>query len=47
MPALDPRIVRVGIEINGELRVYENLYLTASGSKFSYTLQNECEINFA
>ena len=44
MAAIDLRIVRVGIEINGELRVYENLYVTASGTKFANPLQNECEV---
>jgi hypothetical protein len=47
MANIDQRIVRVGIEINGELRVYENLYVTASGTKFANPLQNECEIKIA
>lgn len=47
MAALDLRIVRVGIEVNGELRTYENLYVTASGTKFANPLQNECEIKIA
>lgn len=47
MPAIDLRIVRIGIEINGELRVYENLYVVASGTKFANPLQNECEVKIA
>lgn len=47
MASIDPRVVKVGIEINGELRVYENLYVTASGTKFANPLQNECEIKIA
>jgi len=47
MGSIDQRIVRVGVEINGELRVYENLYVTASGTKFANPLQNECEIKIA
>lgn len=47
MASIDQRIVRVGIEINGQLRVYENLFVTASGTKFANPLQNECEIQIA
>lgn len=44
---LDPRIIRVSIEINGELRTYEDLWITASGTKFANPLQNECEVRIA
>jgi hypothetical protein len=44
MDKLDPRIVRVGIEINGELKTYDDLAISASGSKFANALQNEAEI---
>lgn len=47
MPSLDQRIVRIGIEVNGELRVYENLWVSASGTKFANPLQNECEVKVA
>lgn len=44
---LDDRIVKVGIEINGELRVYSDLWVSASGTKFANPTQNECEIKVA
>jgi hypothetical protein len=44
MSNLDARIVRVGIEVNGELRMYEGLDVKASGVKYANPLQNECEV---
>ncbi len=44
MDKLDPRMIRVGIEINGQLKTYENLTISASGTKFANALQNEAEI---
>lgn len=44
MDELDPRIVRVGVEINGQLKTYDDLAISASGSKFANALQNEAEI---
>lgn len=44
---LDDRIVRVSIEINGQLKVYEGLYITATGTKYANPLQNEAEISVA
>lgn len=42
---LDPRIVRVGIEVNGVLRVYnEDLKINANGTKFGNENQNEMEV---
>lgn len=41
---LDPRIVRIGIEVNGQIRYYEGLDITASGTKYANPIQNECEI---
>jgi hypothetical protein len=41
---LDPRIVRVGIEVNGRLNWYEGLDIKASGTKFANANQNECQI---
>lgn len=41
---LDPRVVKVGIEINGKLKVYEDLAIEATGTKFANSIQNECEI---
>ncbi len=44
MDKLDLRMIRVGIEINGQLKTYENLTISASGTKFANALQNEAEI---
>jgi hypothetical protein len=41
---LDPRLLRIGIEINGELKSYEGLAMSASGTKYANANQNECEI---
>lgn len=44
---LDPRIITVGIEINGRMKTYTDLWITASGSKFANALQSEAEIKIA
>lgn len=46
MPAteLDPRLLRIGIEIGGQLKLYEGLAMTASGTKYANASQNECEV---
>lgn len=41
---LDPRLLRIGIEIGGQLKLYEDLAMTASGTKFANANQNECEV---
>lgn len=41
---LDPRLLRIGIEIGGQLKLYEGLAMTASGTKFANANQNECEV---
>lgn len=43
-PELDSRIVRVGIEVNGQLRTYDGLAVVVSGCKFANANQNECEV---
>lgn len=45
--SFDPRILKVGITINGELRVYEGLAITAKGSKFASATQNETVVRIA
>ena len=46
--SLDPRLIRVGIEVNGELRVYtEEMDIRVSGSKLASAQQNECEITIS
>lgn len=47
MATLDPRLLRIGIEINGQLKLYENLDITASGTKFANANQNECEVKIS
>ena len=43
--ALDPRLLRVDIEINGNIKSYDqNFYISASGTKYANSLQNECEV---
>lgn len=41
---LDPRILRVGIEVDGKIKTYEDLDITVSGTKYANPLQNECEV---
>lgn len=41
---LDPRIIKVGLEINGQLKTYEGLAIEASGTKYANANQNECEV---
>lgn len=41
---LDPRLLRIGIEIGGQLKTYEGLAMTASGTKYANANQNECEV---
>lgn len=47
MQKLDPRIVKVSIEIEGELKVYENLAISAVGCKYANATQNDCEFKIA
>lgn len=41
---LDPRIVRLSLEVNGKVKVYENLFIAAVGVKYANPLQDEAEI---
>lgn len=41
---LDPRIVRVGIEVAGKLQTYDGLAVVATGCKYANPLENECEV---
>jgi hypothetical protein len=41
---IDERVVRVSLEVNGQIDTYENLAITASGIKFTNALQNQCQI---
>jgi hypothetical protein len=43
----DPRIIRLGIDIGGRIKVFEDLYIAAAGTKYASAQQNECEIRVA
>lgn len=47
MAELDPRIVRVSIEIRGQLQVYEGLAVVASGEKSANANQGEVSIKIS
>jgi hypothetical protein len=47
MQEIDPRLVRIGIEVDGALKLYEDLQIMASGTKYANSLQNECEVSIA
>ena len=45
MNALDPRIISVTIEVNGQSKTYSSpLNITANGTKYGNALQNECTV---
>lgn len=41
---LDPRLLRVSIEVGGQLRTYDKLAISVSGTKYANPSQNECDI---
>jgi hypothetical protein len=41
---IDLRVLRIGIEVSGEMRTFEGLAMTARGSKFGSETQNTCDI---
>lgn len=42
---IDPRIVKVTLEVNGQLKTYASpLFITANGMKYANALQNECDV---
>lgn len=43
MKAFDPRIVRVGLEIDDQIITFEGLRIEARGTKFRSALQSTCE----
>tara|TARA_R110000850_G_scaffold99474_8_gene206094 strand:- start:12270 stop:13094 length:825 start_codon:yes stop_codon:yes gene_type:complete len=45
--AIDKRIIKIGITINGKVEVVEGLAITAQGSKFASATQNETLIKIA
>lgn len=44
MTNIDLRILRISIEVSGEMKTYEGLAMTARGSKFGSETQNNCDI---
>jgi hypothetical protein len=44
---IDPRIVRVGIEVDGQIKYYEGLNIVASGTKYANANQDECEVQIS
>lgn len=47
MQELDPRIVKVSIEVNGRIKTYDGLAIVANGTKYANALQNECEVTIS
>ena len=47
MPELDPRIVKVSIQVGGRVKTYEGIAITANGTKYANSLQNECEVTLS
>lgn len=47
MAELDQRIVRVSFEIDGKLRTYEGLAITATGTKYASPSADECTLKIA
>lgn len=47
MQEIDSRIVKVGIEVNGQIKTYDGLYIMASGTRFGNSNLNECEVIIA
>lgn len=41
---LDPRIIRVGIEVRGTIKWYSDLQIQASGTKYANATENECDV---
>ena len=44
MADVDPRLLRVGIEVSGQMRFYDQLAISASGTKFQSHNQGECTV---
>lgn len=47
MVQLDERLVRVSVQINGQLKQFTNLAIVSTGNKFANPLQNQAEIRVA
>lgn len=41
---IDPRLVRLSVDVGGVLKMYEGLAIEATGTKYGNANQNECEV---
>lgn len=41
---MDPRIVRVSIEVGGQLKTFDGLAVVVTGTKYANANQNDCEV---
>lgn len=44
---MDKRILQIGIEVNGQLKIYEHLNISAKVNKSSDSKQNTCEVTIS
>lgn len=44
MNEFDPRILKISIEVNGQIKTLDGLAIVASGTKYDNSIQNECEV---
>lgn len=44
MTIIDQRILRISVEVSGEMQTFEGLAMTARGSKFGSETQNTCDV---
>ncbi len=47
MTELDPRLLRIGIQVDDRLKIYENLAVTVSGTKYANATQSECRVDIS
>lgn len=44
---LDDRLLRIGVEVSGQIKLYEGLDMAVSGTKYANATQNECEVKIS
>lgn len=47
MQELDPRLIKLGVQIGSALKTYEGLLIHATGTKYGNSNQNECTVQIA
>jgi hypothetical protein len=47
MQEFDLRVIKVGVEVNGRINIYQDLAIEARGSKYANANQDECEIRLS